>query len=69
MSAIAARSATLSCGLPIVSTYNAFVFGRIAGPKFPGSSLSTNVASMPNCANVTASCVYVPPYSVRDATT
>ena len=28
---------------------------RIAGRKFSGSSLSTNVASMPNCAKVTAS--------------
>jgi hypothetical protein len=32
------------------------VFGRIAARKLAGSSGSTNVVSMPNCANVTAIC-------------
>jgi hypothetical protein len=68
MSAIARMSATLSCGLPMVSAYRHFVDGRSARRKLSGSSASTNVASMPNCANVTASCDYEPPYSERAAT-
>jgi hypothetical protein len=45
-----------------------FGVGFSACLKLSGSSASTNVVSMPNCANVTANCEYVPPYSVRDAT-
>src|SRR5450631_76189 len=61
IAATAAMSSTLSCGLPSVSAYSALVLGLIARRKFSGSAESTNVVSMPNWANVTANCEYVPP--------
>ena len=45
-----------SAGDHIVSAYTAFVFFLSAPRNAAGSSASTNVASMPNCANVVASC-------------
>ena len=51
----------LMAGFPSVSEKIAFVLGRIALRKFPGSSGSTRVASMPNFGKLTVSIVCVPP--------